>query len=152
MLKGKLTIAILGWACLLSGCQPAAEVAVAPARTLLEKDFKSDLPAGKTWLPAKANHLELTIGKKSPTKATFDFETIEDDQHTGRFLKTLKVSQSADRSSDASVVTLGNPVNLGTKDKVLMSIPLTYSWSSTSASGKQLFAEQMTISADGSVK
>ena len=143
-------VSLLSLTFVLSGCQSAPETNSNQSRILLEKDFKSDLPPGKTWPPAKSKHLELKVGEQAVQDLAFDLETVEDEKG-GLYLKTLKVSHPLSGSSDGNTVNLGNPVNRGTKDKILMSVPLTFSWSSSSATKKQSFTKLFNISADGTV-
>lgn len=143
-------VELLGLTLAFSGCQSAPATGSSQSAILLEKDFKSDLPSGKTWPPAKFKHLEIKVGEQAVQDLAFDLETVEDEKG-GLYLKTLKVSQPQSGSSDGNTVNLGNPVNRGTKDKILMSVPLTFSWTSSSATKKQSFTKLFNISADGTV-
>lgn len=143
-------VGLLGLTFVFSGCQSAPATGSNQSAVLLEKDFKSDLPPGKTWPPAKSKHLEIKVGEQAIQDLAFDLDTVEDEKG-GLYLKTLKVSQPQSGSSDGNTISLGNPVNRGTKDKILMSVPLTFSWSSSSATKKQSFTKLFNISADGSV-
>jgi hypothetical protein len=146
-----LAVSLISLAFALSSCGTKDSPRVPAMRTLVEKDFKADLPAGKTWLPAKASHIELRSGGETPTPVMFDLKVIEDDKHSGFFLESLSISeQKGDGQADS--VQFGNPVNRGTEEKVLMQIPVLITWSYSNVKGQKSRTIAYRVSADGTVK
>lgn len=135
----------------LSGCGPAASPSAPVMRTLVQKDFKADLPAGKTWLPAKPGHVEFRSGGETPTPLIFDLKITEDDKHSGLYLESVTISEQAG-DGQADSVSFGNPLNRGTEDKVLMEVPVMISWSYSNIKGKHGRTKAYAVSADGTVK
>lgn len=131
-----------------SGPPPTPE-----GKKVFEKDLAAEYPKDRAERLKKAKPTAHTqsvkLGNDKESTADVLFDTVTDPDDGSTFVSKIGLKVTKNSEYEIKVDSVGEPINLGTPEKVMMAIPFMVT--ATHKSGRQFAQSKITVQADGKI-